>query len=500
MVCKKYLPSKRSDTHIVMHRQHILSHILRNFDNRLLLVLIAVGLVGADSQFGNAQKKIQNSEQSQNAGDSRPRVTKTGDASEKPSDALGKPSDALGKPSDASEKPSDETEKPSDATEKFAGPLDGRDGRELLLRNFRPKNQLKVTQTKLQHAAFPVVDVHTHFHYRLRGNDQALKDFVDMMDRNRIAVCISLDGKLGSQLDNHLDWLWPRYQDRIAVFANVNWRGEAPTNQPALWACHRPGFAERTADELSAAVKRGVCGLKVFKQFGLRYKNPDGTLVKIDDPRWDPIWRRCGELGIPVIIHTADPAAFFDPIDETNERWEELSRHPDWSFYGDEFPSRDELLDARNRVIGKHPKTQFIGAHVANNPEDLQTVAKWLDKYPNLWIEPASRIAELGRQPYTARKFLIQYADRLLFGTDGPQPEFRVRLYWRFFETQDESFPYSEKVPPPQGLWQIHGVDLPEEVLRKLYCENAAKLIPGIAERIENFNKTYKADIEKAHR
>ena len=138
-------------------------------------------------------------------------------------------------------------------------------------------------------------------------------------------------------------------------------------------------------------------------------------------------------------------------------------------------------------MIAKHPKTQFIGAHVANNAEDLSKVSEWLDAYPNLWIETASRIAELGRQPYTARNFLIRHADRLLFGTDGPWPEARLRINWRFFETRDESFAYSEKVPPPQGMWQIHGVHLPDDVLRKLYHENAAKLIPGVAERLATF-------------
>lgn len=366
-------------------------------------------------------------------------------------------------------------------------PLDGRAGRELLLRNFRPQTQLKVARHPQSAAAFTVVDVHTHFHYKLHDSEQALDDFVALMDRNRIAVCVSLDGRLGEQLESHQKFLWTKYRDRFAIFANVDWIGDGQRDDPASWACHRAGFADRTARQLATAVAGGVCGLKVFKQLGLGYRNPDGSLVKIDDPRWDPIWEACGRLGIPVIIHTADPAAFFAPIDETNERWEELSRHPDWSFYGDEFPSREELWEARNRVIERHPKTEFIGAHVANNAEDLRTVSEWLDRYPNLWIEPASRIAELGRQPYTARDFLIRHADRLLFGTDGPWPEARVRIYWRFFQTRDESFDYSEKVPPPQGFWQIHGVDLPAEVLRKMYHENAAKLIPGIAERLAKF-------------
>ena len=168
--------------------------------------------------------------------------------------------------------------------------------------------------------------------------------------------------------------------------------------------------------------------------------------MKIDDVRWDPIWRTCGQLGIPVIIHTADPIAFFQPIDETNERWEELFRHPEWSFPPDKFPSREFLLADRNRVIQRHPKTTFIGAHMANSSEDLATVASWLEKYPNLVVELASRLGELGRQPYTARAFFIKYADRILFGTDGPWPELRITYYWRFLETYDEYFPYSEKV------------------------------------------------------
>lgn len=368
-----------------------------------------------------------------------------------------------------------------------ADSLDGEQGRELSLRNFRPRSQLRVDEHPRDHAAFPVVDVHTHFYYRQRHNRTALEDFVATMNRNRIAVCISLDGMLGAQLNEHRDFLWEQHRDRFVIFANVDWRGDGDEERPETWTCHRPGFAERTAEQLRRAVDNGVSGLKVFKRLGLGYRNPDGSLIRVDDPRWDPIWNACGELGIPVLIHTADPAAFFDPIDATNERWEELSRHPDWSFHGDEYPSREELLEARNRVIGRHPKTQFIGAHVANNPEDLSTVSRWLDRYPNLWIETASRIGELGRQPYTARDFIIRHADRLMFGTDGPQPEKRLHLNWRFFETRDEYFPYSEKQPPPQGFWRIYGIDLPEPVLRKLYHENAAALIPGVAERLETF-------------
>lgn len=369
----------------------------------------------------------------------------------------------------------------------------------LLLKDFRPKPQLRVAQNLRARAAFPVADVHTHFFFKLRSSEQALDDYVAVMDRNGIAVCSSLDGNLNGRLAEHKKFLWSKYKDRFVIFANVDWRGDGAENDPASWACHRPGFAERTAQQLADAVKGGVSGLKLFKSFGLEYRNPDGSLVEVDDRRFDPIWEACGELGIPVIIHTADPAAFFEPIDETNERWEELSRHPDWSFHGPAFPSRQHLLMARNRVIARHPKTKFIGAHVANCSEDLAMVASWLDEYPNLYIETASRISELGRQPLTARKFLIRYCDRILFGTDGPWPEARLHINWRFFETADESFDYSEKVPPPQGMWQIHGLHLPEVVLKKLYFENACQLIPGVNLRVQKFRQMMSSEFSGAN-
>ncbi|MGV3483436.1 MAG: amidohydrolase family protein [Planctomycetaceae bacterium] len=373
-------------------------------------------------------------------------------------------------------------------------PLDGRDGRDLSIRLFRPQSKLVVKQTDRPSAGMPVVDVHTHFFHKMRHNEQALIDYVALMDRNSIAVCVSLDGQLGDQLDQHLAYLWTRYKDRFAVFANIDWRGDGAEDDPASWACQRPGFADRTARELAAAVGRGVAGLKVFKQLGLGYRDADGSLLRVDDSRWDPIWAECGKLGIPVLIHTGDPPAFFDPIDATNERWEELSRHPDWSFHDPKYPRLAELFEARNRVIARHPSTNFIGAHVASSSEDLSLVSRWLDQYPNLYVDISSRISELGRQPYTARDFLVKYADRVLFGTDGPWPEQRLSYYWRFLETRDEAFPYSEKVPPPQGLWSIYGVSLPEDVQRKIYHANAARLIPGIAERLQKWTATNSAD------
>lgn len=363
------------------------------------------------------------------------------------------------------------------------------DEKSLPLQDFRPHSMLKVKRTEIQGARFPVIDVHSHFGYRLKGSSEKLDEFVRVMDRNHIAMCVSLDAKLGQTLDEHQKYLWSRFPNRFAIFVHLDWMGQGEQDKPETWACHRPEFARHVVRQLAVAKREGACGLKLFKRFGLSYRNPDGSLIEIDDARWDPIWKACGDLGFPIIMHTADPAAFFKPIDANNERWEELSRHPDWSFPPDKFPTRESLLEARNRVIARHPRTQFIGAHGANNSEDLAKVGQWLEMYPNLHVEFASRIGELGRQPYTARRFLIKFADRVIFGTDGPWPEARLSQYWRFFETYDEYFPYSEKEFPPQGFWNIYGVGLPDNVLKKIYSENLLRLLPSIEKK---FNQTRK--------
>lgn len=361
-------------------------------------------------------------------------------------------------------------------------PLDGREGRPLAIENFRPQSMLRVKQTPLTRASFPAIDIHTHLRFKLKQTAQQLDEWVATMDRENIALTVSLDATLGPQLGEHLAYLKP-HADRFIVFAHIDWKGQGKDDDPASWDCQREDFARRVAKDLKAAKEQGIAGLKIFKDFGLTYKNADGSYLKIDDPRFDEIWSTCGQLGLPVIMHVADPAAFFLPIDEKNERWEELSRHPDWSFYGEKFPKREDLLAAMLRVIEKHKQTTFIGAHVASNSEDLTTVSQWLDKHPNLYVEIASRIAELGRQPVTARKFFVRYQDRILLGTDGPWPEDRLHSYWRFLETDDEYFPYSEKSFPPQGLWHIYGISLPQEVLRKVYADNALKLIPPAREK-----------------
>lgn len=349
----------------------------------------------------------------------------------------------------------------------------------LLLSDFRPRSTLKVAKTDLQHAKFPVIDVHNHFFFRYRGQRERLGEYVRVMDQNNIAVSVSLDAVLGNETD-HLRYLGDEYRHRLVSFAHIDFIGDGEKSNPKTWASSQSGFVRTCVEQLKVAKENGVLGIKFFKAFGLTNKNADGSLMKIDDPRWNPIWETCGTLKLPIIIHVADPVAFFQPIDANNERIEELGRHPDWSFHGDPFPSREELLTARNRVIKRHPKTTFIGAHVANNGEDLATVGQWLDEYPNLVVEFASRINELGRQPYSARDFFIKYQDRILFGTDGPWEDARLKLYWRFLETRDEYFPYSDSQPPPQGYWRIYGIHLPDEVLEKVYFRNALRILPRL--------------------
>ncbi|XZE21139.1 amidohydrolase family protein [Pirellulaceae bacterium SH449] len=356
----------------------------------------------------------------------------------------------------------------------------------LSIGEFTPDPRLRVKSTRIERARFPVVDVHSHFSIRLKHDTDALEHFVQLMERNNIALSVSLDGTLGQQLEDHISYLWTNHKNRFLIFTNIDWRGRGRIDESASWDCNQPGFARKIVRELEAAKASGISGLKVFKSFGLELKNADGSFIAIDDERFDPIWEVCGQLGLPVIMHTADPSAFFEPIDPSNERYEELSRRPGWHFPEGEFPRRKDLHAARDRLFAKHPRTTFIAAHFGNDAEDLEETAAMLARHPNVVIEFASRISELGRQPYTARDFFLSHSERILFGTDGPWPEQRYQAYWRFLESRDEYFSYSEKSIPPQGLWRIYGIDLPDDVLRRIYYENAIRVIPGVRERLEN--------------
>jgi predicted TIM-barrel fold metal-dependent hydrolase len=217
--------------------------------------------------------------------------------------------------------------------------------------------------------------------------------------------------------------------------------------------------------------------LKIWKPFGLHVQDHKGKLVKVDDIRLSPIWEMAGDLELPVMIHVADPVAFFDPVDETNERWEEIGAHADWAFTSPPFPPFMQIMNDFFNLVKRHRDTTFIGAHVGCYAENLNWVGQMLEACTNYYIDISARLGELGRQPYTARKFFIQYQDRILFGSDMSPHLGAYRLYYRFLETDDEYFNYSTSDVPGQGRWYVHGLYLPDDVLKKIYSENARRVL-----------------------
>lgn len=354
------------------------------------------------------------------------------------------------------------------------------------LTEYQPKSMLVVPEHPVARAKYPVIDVHTHIASifgRKREADPtaAFKQLDDVVKWNadlNLKTIINLTGGWGDDLKKNVNDLQERYKGHFVNCVTPAWDKTA-----------EPGYPKWQADELANAKKTGAVGLKISKTLGLylREKGKEGPLVKIDDPRFDPMWEAAGALNLPVFIHIGDPDAFFTPIDRFNERWEELGNHPDWSFYGKDFPPKAELLAARNRVIERHPKTKFVGLHVANHPENLDDVSAWLKKYPNLHVELAARLGEIGRQPRRARKFFDDFPDRIMFGTDAtpngknyPQQDLvptMYQAYFRFLETLDEYFNYAPSVTPPQGRWQIYGIGLSDAALKNVYHNNAARLL-----------------------
>ncbi len=335
---------------------------------------------------------------------------------------------------------------------------------DLLLRDWEPVSRMVTKETRVLRPKFPVIDLHNHLGAYSGGAD--LRKCLAEMDSAGVKACISLDGLSKDDIwKKHLAELRAVSRDRFIMFF-----------APDLSRIDEPDFGNKEAARLEEAVRAGARGLKIFKSLGLTLRDKSGKLVTVDDPRIDPIWAKCGELHIPVMIHVTDPNAFFTPLDKYNERYDELGAHPDWLFYGPEFPKKEDILAQRNRVIARHPNTIFVGAHVANLPEDLATVSNWLDSWPNLYVDIDARISELGRQPYAARRFFIKYQDRITFGTDTAPSKEAYRIYYRFLETDDEYFNPSGG-HHLQGRWNIYGIFLPDEVLEKVYHKNAEKVL-----------------------
>ncbi len=348
--------------------------------------------------------------------------------------------------------------------------------------SYQPNSMLHVPETSVPKPKFPVIDIHSHLTFsedEPEGLDIPMPagEILETMDRKGLKLMLNLTGGHGKALRQAIDTFQKPHPHRFRVCCEPHWNKAAD-----------PGYPQFQAEEVESARKAGAAGLKILKTLGLylRENITDGPLVKVDDPRFDPMWEICGALDMPVLIHTSDPEAFFLPIDRFNERWEELHAHPNWSFHGKDFPSDRELQEARFRVLAKHPKTKFVVLHFGN-AENLRYIAENMDKFHNMYLEFGARIGELGRQPRTSRWFFEKYQDRILFGTDAvphgdeyPQQVFNDRLYeiyYRFLETEDEYFDYAPAAAPPQGRWKIYGIGLPDAILKKVYHDNAARLL-----------------------
>lgn len=341
----------------------------------------------------------------------------------------------------------------------------------MLLSDFSPRPTLVTRASTVERPRFPAIDAHNHLAepFGAGWDKRPVSELLGVLDEAGVRALVDLDGGWGEPLlERHLDYFKAAAPERFQIFGGVDW---------AAWPEHGDAFGEWAAGRLRAQAARGAQGLKVWKPFGLSVRDQHGALAAVDDARLDPLWATAGELRLPVLIHVADPAAFFLPLDAHNERWEELHAHPDWQFPSPPFPAFDAILNGLENLVARHPQTTFIGAHAGGCAEDLGWVGALLDHCPNFYIDISARLAELGRQPYTARRFFSRYAGRILFGTDTGPSAAAYRLHYRFLETDDEYFSYGVSEPPSQGRWRIYGLYLADEALEQIYHRNAERVL-----------------------
>jgi predicted TIM-barrel fold metal-dependent hydrolase len=332
----------------------------------------------------------------------------------------------------------------------------------LTFEEYRPVSSLVVPENPTPRARFPVIDIHSH--HRDEGGGH-LDRVVREMDEQNLRMLVNLSGGSGERLKKFVANYTERYPGRFAIFANLDFDGI----DSGAWGTKAAMILERD-------VENGAQGLKIFKNLGLTVFYKDGHRVPVDDPVLGPVWRMCAKLKIPVLIHVAEPAPFFEPFDNRNERWLELKMFPQRRRPPDKFPRFEALTAERDRLVAKHPDVNFIIAHLGWHGNDLARLGRLMDRYPNFYTEVAAVLAELGRQPFTARKFLIRYKERVLFGKDIYRAS-EFPYYWRVLETQDEYFDYYRR---RHANWKLYGLNLPDRVLKHIYYKNALRLVPGI--------------------
>lgn len=345
--------------------------------------------------------------------------------------------------------------------------------RSLALHRYDPRSTLAGAASTVEQPVVPAVDVHNHLGRWLTRNGDWMEpdvpDLLHRMDACGLRAVVNLDGRWGAELEENLNRYDRSHPERFATFFQVDWS-----------ACARDDF-EDLGRQANEAVERGAQGLKVWKNLGRDVRDRAGRLVLPDDVRLTPLWDAVRAAGVPVLIHVADPVAFFLPVDRHNERYEELRRFPRESWDRPGLPRHEVLLRAFDRLAGAQPGVRFVAAHLASMAEDLNGLAALLERRPNVVVDLAARVAEFGRQPRAAARLVDRFPNRVLFGTDifPLRPE-EVRIYFRSLQTADEAFAYSVATPPPRGRWEIHGLDLSPEVLRRVYSDNALELLPRL--------------------
>ena len=335
----------------------------------------------------------------------------------------------------------------------------------LTVEEYTPRSTLVVDAHTVPRARFPVVDVHSHHWPGFTAS--RWRAVVDEMDALNLQVLVNLSGGSGRTLERGLATIaGSPHPDRMVFFTSLEFRGGV-----------RPGFGARAAAQLERDVAAGAVGLKFFKNFGIDVRDAEGRRVAVDDPELDPVFETAGRLGIPVLMHVGEPQEFYEPVDRFNERWLELTLLPDRRLPAGRYPGFETMIAERDRLYARHPGTTFIAAHMGWHANDLGRLGALLDRLPNVVVETGAILYELGRQPRAARAFFIEHQDRVLFGKDRFAPD-EFPYYWRTFETADEYFEYYRRY---HAFWRLYGMDLPDDVLRKVYYGNALRVVPGIS-------------------
>jgi uncharacterized protein len=332
---------------------------------------------------------------------------------------------------------------------------------------YEPRSTLVVPQHTIKAAKFPFIDFHNH-QPTFRGADD-LDKVVKDMDAMNMQVMVNLSGSFGDALKKALEtYRTGKYKDRFVVFANFNFRD-----------IDAPDYADRVAAQLDGDIRAGAQGLKIFKNFGMDLKDGKGQRIKVDDPRFDKAFQVLAKHNVPCFIHTAEPKPFFDPVDKYNERWLELSTLPGRRRPPDRYPSWETLMAEQHSLFRRHKNVKFVNAHLGWLGGNLAELGRLMDEMPNMYTELGAVLAELGRQPRFARQWFIRYQDRVLMGKDTWEPS-EYPYYFRVLESADEYFDYYRK---RHAFWKMYGLDLPDEVLKKVYYKNALRLLPGVDPR-----------------